>query len=88
MKRRTQGQTAPAVATIIRDLRRYDGREFLGSFKITERHRHGKRTLRTIAAKDARGVNLGIFKTQKAAVASIDRAASTAPIARPKGRPE
>ena len=76
MKRRTQGQAGQAVATIIRDLRRYDGRIFLGSLKITERHRVGKRTLCSIAAKDARGSDLGTFKTQKAAVASIDRAAN------------
>lgn len=74
MKHRTQGRTAPAVATIIRDLQRYDGRIFLGSLKVTERQRRGKRTLRTIAAKDARGVNLGSYKNQKSAVASIDLA--------------
>lgn len=55
MRRQRGGQTKPAVATIIRNLARYDGRLFLGALKVTERHRRGKRTLRTIAAKDARG---------------------------------
>jgi len=74
MKHQAQGQTKPATATIIRNLARYDGRTFLGALTITERHRLGKRTLRSFAAKDARGGKLGKYKTQKAAVAAIDRA--------------
>ena len=74
MKRQQQAQTKPAVVTIVRDLMRYDGRFFLGSLKITARHRVGKRTLRPVAATEVRGRNLGNFKTQKAALAAIDRA--------------
>jgi hypothetical protein len=73
MKRQDRGQTKPAVATLVRNLMRYDGQLFLGSLKVTERHRLGKQTLRTVAAKDAHGASLGNFKTQRAAAAAIDR---------------
>jgi hypothetical protein len=59
----------------VRNLARYNGRQFLGTIKIIERGRH---KLPTITAKDFRGKRPGAFQTQKAAVAAIDRAGPAA----------
>lgn len=53
-----------------RNLSYYDGRQFLGSMKITVRC--SKRMI--VKAKDVAGKNLGQFKSEKAAIAAINQA--------------
>jgi hypothetical protein len=59
------------TATAKRFLSVYIGRRLLGHLEITLRERRRPK----VAAKDADGRHLGIFKSQRVALAAIDEAA-------------